>query len=60
MGTKFRELWKGPQFIDPCTKEKVDNKVDLIGKIIEKRESNIDSQRDIGIDSMGSPESNTK
>jgi len=39
MGTKFRELWKDPNYIPDDLRAEVDLEVELIGKLIEARES---------------------
>jgi len=47
MGTNFNKLWNDPKFIDPTQKAKVDFEVELIGKLIEVRETKGLSQKEL-------------
>lgn len=47
MGTKFKELWNDPEFIDDAQKAKINREVALIGKIIEIRKAKGLSQREL-------------
>ncbi len=47
MGTNFNQLWEDPNFIDATQKAKIDFEVNLIGKLIEARESRGLTQKEL-------------
>jgi len=47
MGSNFNDLYNDPSFIKPSERAKIDFEVELIGKLIEAREKNGFSQKEL-------------